>query len=98
MSFGGFGLSLLWAVYASLALVLGIIKRWRVVRQASLGLLAVPILKLFLVDSFALERGFRIAAFMGLGGIPLLGGFLYQRFSTAITGFLFEDQENLSQA
>ena len=35
---------------------------------------------------------------MGLGGILLLGGFLYQRFSTAITGFLFEDQENLSQA
>ena len=86
-------LSLLWAVYASLALVLGIVKRWRVVRLAGLGLLAVPVLKLFLVDSFALERGYRVAAFLGLGGILLVGGFLYQQYSTAIRGFLFEEQQ-----
>ena len=91
-------LSLLWAVYASLALVLGIVKRWRVVRLAGLGLLVVPILKLFLFDSFALERGFRVAAFMGLGGILLVGGFLYQRYTTAIRGFLFEEQQTSPQS
>ena len=89
---------MLWAVYASLALVLGIVKRWRVVRLAGLGLLVVPILKLFLFDSFALERGFRVAAFMGLGGILLVGGFLYQRYTTAIRGFLFEEQQTSPQS
>ena len=84
-------LSLMWAVYASIALALGIIKRWRMVRIAGLVLLAVPILKLFLVDSFALEQGYRVAAFMSLGAILLVGGFLYQRYSRAIRGFLFEE-------
>ncbi|MCH8310565.1 MAG: DUF2339 domain-containing protein [Chloroflexi bacterium] len=92
------GLSLLWAVYASLILVAGIMGRWRHVRLAGLGLLAVPILKLFLIDSFALEQGYRVAAFLSLGGILLGGGFLYQRFSIAIKGFLFEDNETAPQA
>ena len=91
-------LSLLWAIYASLALVVGIVKRWRLVRLAALGLLVVPILKLFLIDSFALERGYRVAAFLGLGGILLIGGFLYQRYSTAIRGFLFEEQKTSPQS
>jgi uncharacterized membrane protein len=92
------GLSLLWAVYASLVLVVGIVGRWRYVRLAGLGLLAIPVLKLFLVDSFALERGYRVAAFMSLGGILLVGGFLYQRFTTAIRGFLFEEDDNATQS
>lgn len=91
------GLSLLWAVYASVVLTLGIVGRLRYVRMAGLGLLAVPILKLFLVDSFALEQGYRVAAFMSLGGILLIGGFLYQRFAREIRGFLFEDGESASQ-
>ena len=88
------GLSLLWAVYAIIGLVVGIIKRWRMVRLAALALLAIPILKLFLVDSFELERGYRVAAFLSLGAILLAGGFFYQRYSTAIRGFLFDEQQN----
>ena len=91
------GLSLLWAVYASIVLIVGIVSRVRIIRLAGLGLLAVPILKLFLVDSFALEQGYRVAAFLSLGGILLGGGFLYQRFSAAIKGFLFEDNETAPQ-
>ncbi|MCL0029317.1 DUF2339 domain-containing protein, partial [Dehalococcoidia bacterium] len=85
-------LSLLWAIYAVAALVLGIFRRWRMVRLASLCLLAIPILKLFLVDSFQLGQGYRIVAFLALGCILLVSGFLYQRYSAAIKGFLFEDQ------
>jgi len=87
------GLSLMWAVYASLALVLGIVRRWRLVRLAGLALLAIPIVKLFLIDSFALEQGYRVAAFLSLGALLLVGGFLYQRYSTFIRGFLFDDQQ-----
>ena len=83
-------LSLVWALYASVGLALGILRRWRIVRLASLCLLAVPIVKLFLFDSFALEQGYRVAAFLSLGAILLAGGFLYQRYGEAIRGFLFE--------
>ena len=84
-------LSLVWALYASVGLVLGVVKRWRIVRLASLGLLALPIVKLFLFDSFALDQGFRVAAFLSLGGLLLGGGLLYQRYGEAIRGFLFEE-------
>ena len=85
-------LSLVWALYASVGLVLGVVKRWRIVRLASLGLLALPIVKLFLFDSFALDQGFRVAAFLSLGGLLLGGGLLYQRHGEAIRGFLFEER------
>ena len=91
------GLSLIWAVYASVGLAAGIVGRWRFVRLGSLGLLAVPILKLFLFDSLALEQGFRVAAFLSVGLMLLILGFLYQRYSDAVRGFLFEEQEGAAQ-
>ena len=91
------GLSLVWALYASVGLVLGVARGWRTVRLVSLGLLALPIVKLFLFDSFALDRGFRVAAFLSLGGLLLGGGLLYQRYGEAIRGFLFEEGSGGSQ-
>ena len=83
-------LSVLWAGYAGIALLLGVIKRWRQVRAAALLLLAVPVIKLFF-DAFALDSGYRVAAFMSLGLLLVAGGYLYQRYETAVRGFLFED-------
>ena len=85
-------LSLVWAVYASVGLVLGVVMRWKILRLASLGLLALPVVKLFLFDSFALDQGFRVAAFLSLGGLLLGGGLLYQRYGETIRGFLFEER------
>ena len=73
-----------------MGLVIGIVRRWKLVRLGSLGLLAVPILKLFLVDSFALDQFYRVAAFLSLGIILLAAGYLYQRHGAAIKEFLFE--------
>lgn len=87
------GLSLLWATYASIALVTGIFKGFRSLRLAGLALLAVPVLKLFLVDSFQLDQGYRVAAFLILGAMLLAGGFLYQRYRIAIDEFLFTDRK-----
>ncbi len=84
------GLSLLWGTYGIVALTAGIVRGSRPLRQGGLGLLAVPVLKLFLYDSFELETGYRVAAFLVLGVILLAGGFLYQRYGGAIKGFLFE--------
>ena len=83
-------LSILWAVYAAVLITLGIVRQSRWVRLAGLGLLAVPIVKLFAFDAFALEQEYRVAAFIILGTILLAAGFLYQRYSRIIRGFLLE--------
>ena len=83
-------LSALWAVYAAVLIVLGIVRQQRWLRLGGLALLSVPILKLFLYDAFELEQGYRVAAFIGLGALLVVGGFLYQRYSRVIRGFLLE--------
>ena len=85
-------LSLLWGLYASVMLIIGIVRRWQPVRLGGLALLAIPVAKLFVVDTFELEQGYRIVAYFSLGFILLAGGLLYQRYSEAIKGFLFEEQ------
>ena len=84
------GLSLLWGVYAAALIVLGVLRRWRWVRVAGLALLAVPVVKLFAYDSRTLEQEYRVIAFIALGLILVAGGLLYQRYSRAVRGFLFE--------
>lgn len=84
-------LSLLWAAYAALLLIIGIVRRNRWIRIAGLGLLAIPVLKLFTYDALAMEREYRVAAFIILGIMLLAGGFLYQRYRRLIRGFLLDD-------
>ena len=85
-------LSLLWGLYASGMLIIGIVRRWQPVRLGGLALLAIPVAKLFVWDTFKLEQGYSIVAYFSLGFILLAGGLLYQRYSEAIKGFLFEEQ------
>ena len=83
-------LSALWTIYAAAMIVLGIVRRERWLRLGGLGLLAIPVLKLFIYDAFEMDQGYRVASFIGLGALLVIGGFLYQRFSRAIRGFLLE--------
>lgn len=83
-------LSGLWASYAALLIVLGIALRSYWLRVSGLGLLAVPVAKLFVYDAFELAQAYRVAAFIGLGVLLIAGGFLYQRFGRAIRGVLLE--------
>ena len=84
------GLTLVWGVYGGGLMAVGVWRRWRWVRVAGLALLTVSVVKLFAYDSRALEQEFRVIAFVALGLILLAGGFLYQRYSRVIRGFLFE--------
>ena len=83
-------LSVLWALYATVLIALGIVRQERWLRTGGLVLLAIPVVKLFSYDAFQLEAGYRVGAFMGLGALLVLGGFLYQRYSRVIRGFLLE--------
>ena len=83
-------LSGLWASYAGILIVLGIARRSYWLRVCGLGLLAVPVAKLFVYDAFLLSQAYRVAAFIGLGVLLVAGGFLYQRYGRAIRGVLLE--------
>ena len=91
-------LTALWGVYGATVLVAGFFGGWRPVRLAGLGLLGVPVAKLFLVDSFQLEDVFKVAAFIIMGGILLAGGYLYQRHNTAFKDFFLDTKGQTADA
>lgn len=78
------GISILMAVYAAALVVAGVALRSTVNRILGLGLMALVIAKLYLLDVWSLSRGFRITAFLALGGLLLLVSYLYSRFKPAI--------------
>jgi hypothetical protein len=80
----------LWAFYAVVLLVIGIVKRSRFVRVVGLVLFVIPIIKVFAYDVFALEQVYRIIAFVGLGVLLITSGYLYQRYSKSIKGFFID--------
>ena len=78
------GISILMAIYASALVVTGVVRRSALDRILGLGLLAVVIVKLYLLDVWSLSRGFRIIAFLALGGLLLLVSYLYSRYKPAL--------------
>jgi uncharacterized membrane protein len=72
--------SAIWLVYAAALLGLGIAFRQALMRYASLAILVVVALKVFLFDMSGLTGLYRVASFLGLG-LSLVGiGLVYQRF------------------
>ena len=78
------GISILMAVYAVALIVAGVALRSTVNRVLGLGMMALVIAKLYLLDVWSLSRGFRITAFLALGGLLLLVSYLYSRFKPAL--------------
>lgn len=78
------GVSILMAIYASALVVAGVALRSALNRVLGLGLFALVILKLYLLDVWSLSRGFRITAFLALGGLLLLVSYLYSRYKSAL--------------
>lgn len=81
-------LTILWAVYAMGVIGAGIAVRSRWTRLAGIGLLAIPVAKLFVFDVFLLDMEYRVAAFLTLGVLLLAMGLVYQRYSQAVRGFV----------
>jgi uncharacterized membrane protein len=72
-------LSAFWAVLGFVALVAGLVRDVKPLRLAGLGLLALAVGKVFVVDLAALESIWRVASFLALGLLLLAGAFAYQR-------------------
>ena len=73
--------SAVWLAMAVAAILLGSWRNWRGCYQAGMAVLALVIVKLFLVDMSGLEGLLRVASFMGMG-LALLGiAYLHQKLS-----------------
>jgi uncharacterized membrane protein len=75
-----------WGMFALAMLMAGMRLRTPAVRYASLGLLSVTVLKLFLHDLSELDQLYRIGAFVVVAAIAILASFLYQRFFALVAG------------
>ena len=72
--------SIVWVVLGIVLLVIGLIRQHVGLRYASLAIMVIAVLKVFLIDASKLTGLLRVVSFLGLG-MSLLGlGYLYQRF------------------
>jgi uncharacterized membrane protein len=75
----GFAISIAWAVEGVAALGIGFAAGLRDLRVAALGLFALVLGRIFLVDLLVLDIALRIVTFLVVGGLLLLASFLYAR-------------------
>jgi len=73
--------SICWAVYATVLVVIGLRRRYAPLRYFAFGLFGLTILKVFFSDLAELERIYRVMSLIGLGITLLLTSWLYQRMS-----------------
>lgn len=71
-------ISILWAVYAVVLMIVGFIRKIPMVRYIALGLFALLLGKIFIYDTRNLESIYRIAAFLATGIIMVCVSYLYQ--------------------
>lgn len=79
------GLSILWTVYAFVAMGVGIRRNQAYLRTGAIGLFALTVVKVFLVDLSRLDAVYRILSFLVLGGVLLLVSFLYTKYRGRIS-------------
>jgi uncharacterized membrane protein len=72
-------LSGFWAALGFAAILVGLLRRKRALRLGGLGILALAVGKVFLVDLAQLDSIWRVGSFLALGLLLLAGAFAYQR-------------------
>jgi uncharacterized membrane protein len=92
------GLTMLWAIYGLALIGAGIAGRWQWIRIGGLALVSVAIIKLFIFDTFTLESGYRVAAYLTLGALLLAGGFVYHKYADVIKGLIFEEPQKIADS
>lgn len=71
--------SIAWLLFAVVILIVGMARRQVAIRHAAMGVLAVSVAKVFLMDMASLTGVWRAASFMGLGVALIAIAYLYQR-------------------
>ena len=76
-------ISLWWAIYAAILLVLGSLRRWRACRFAGLGLLGAAGVKVVTFDLVAVDPEWRVVSMVGVGLMMLAVAVGYGRIASA---------------
>lgn len=79
-------LSIVWAIYASALIGIGIVKKIRILRVLGIILVGVTTVKVFFFDLSELKTIYRIVSFVILGLLLLAVSYLYNRFKHRIFG------------
>ena len=77
--FESYWISIGWFAESAVLMTVGFWRRSAFVRWQALALIALTITKVFVLDIWGLERGYRIISFVLLGILLLAVSFLYQR-------------------
>jgi uncharacterized membrane protein len=78
------GYSILWSVSSFVMMYIGMRKKLKELRVASLTLFMITIIKLFAYDIIGISEGGKIAAFISLGVLLLVVSFMYQKLKNLI--------------
>jgi len=78
------GISVFWAIFSIVLICIGFIKNIYILRQCAIGLFAITLIKVFLIDMSKASAPFRILSFMVLGILLILSSFLYYKFKDKI--------------
>jgi uncharacterized membrane protein len=79
IGFESYWISIGWFTEAAVLMAIGFWRRSAFIRWQALALIALTIAKVFVLDIWGLERGYRIVSFVLLGILLLAVSFLYQR-------------------
>ena len=71
-------ISITWAIYGAILMIVGFWKNVRMLRYIAIGLFALLLLKVFILDTRTIENVYRIAAFLATGIILVGVSYLYQ--------------------
>ena len=78
-------LSITWAVYATVLVVIGLKKQYAPIRYFAMTVFVVTIVKVVAIDLAELDRIYRVLSVIGLGLMLLLTSYLYQRISPPVS-------------
>ncbi|MGB8226209.1 MAG: DUF2339 domain-containing protein, partial [Sedimentisphaerales bacterium] len=71
-------ISVMWAIYGTVLMVIGFWRKVRILRYIGIGLFAILLVKVFLIDTQEIKNIYRVTAFL-VTGITLVGiSYLYQ--------------------
>jgi uncharacterized membrane protein len=71
-------ISVMWAIYATVLMTVGFWRKNGILRYISLGLFALLLLKVFILDTNTVKSVYRIAAFLATGVTLVAVSYLYQ--------------------
>lgn len=82
------------AIYATVILVVGLVKRAGWLRILSLVLFAIIVLKVFIYDLSNLKAIYRVMSASGIGGILLLVSLLYHKYKNVLEPEIDKEKES----